>query len=994
MKPRSPLSTYRLQLQPGFTLADAAAIVPYLADLGVTDCYVSPPFVARPGSPHGYDVCNHNAINPELGGEAGLEALTAALDAHAMGLVLDFVPNHMGIDPRTNDWWRDVLENGPSSPFAGFFDIDWSPLKPELKDRLLLPILGEPYGEALEGGRIRLCFEGGGLHLAYFEHQVPINPRRAPIVYEHDLAALTASLEADDPQLLEFLSILTSLKNLPAYTERDPARVAERQREKEVARGRLARLVEAAAPIRRHIEAAVAVFNGTVGDPPSFDRLHALLEQQPYRLASWRTASDEINYRRFFDINELAGVRVEDPAVFDEIHRLVLRLVAAGQVTGLRLDHIDGLSNPAAYLSRLREAARQARGAAPPREDGDLYVVVEKVLSSGETLPDRWAVAGTTGYTFLNDVNGVFMDSRQARALQRTAFRLTRRDDPWPEIAYQSKRLIISTAMTSEFQVLVNAINRLSEGDRHARDFTLGSIRHALREVVACFPAYRSYVSSEGVSRADRTLVQAAIAAARARNPAMEPSIFDFLRGVLLPDTPVARGPAGDADRPSDRRIEVAMRFQQYTAPVQAKGIEDTAFYRYNVLLSLTEVGGDPARFGRSVAEFHRANAHRLAHWPTEMNATATHDTKRGEDARARLNVVSELPAEWREAVSAWIRMNRKLRLVVDKEPAPDRSDEYHFYQALLSIWPAEREGEPIPREAPADLVRRLTEYMNKAVREAKVHTSWINPHEGYERAVAGFVERTLTGEQGERFLGAFVPFARRVARFGMINSLAQVALKIVSPGVSDFYQGTESWNLTLVDPDNRTAVDYDGRRSALRAIEPVLAATGVDRRGPDDQAGQRAAVASLLDTWPDGRIKLFVTASGLRLRRRRPALFRRGTYAPVTAEGWGAKRLVACLRADRTHVLVAVVPRLAASLCSATATFPVGGEVWKDTRLVLPPECRGLVFRELLTGATIAPAEASTPSEIAVAKILSACPVAFLWATRPVSSGVGSQID
>jgi (1->4)-alpha-D-glucan 1-alpha-D-glucosylmutase len=434
------------------------------------------------------------------------------------------------------------------------------------------------------------------------------------------------------------------------------------------------------------------------------------------------------------------------------------------------------------------------------------------------------------------------------------------------------------------------------------------------------------------------------------------------------------------------------MRFQQYTAPVQAKGIEDTAFYRYNVLLSLNEVGGDPGRFGRSVAEFHQANSHRLAHWPAEMNASATHDTKRGEDARARLNVLSELPTEWREAASQWIRMNRQLRMVVDEEPAPDRSDEYHFYQALLSVWPAEGEEEPLPREASGDVVRRLTDYMTKAVREAKVHTSWVNPNVAYEAAVTSFVERVLTGERAERFLGAFVPFARRVGRFGMTNSLAQVVLKLASPGVPDFYQGTEFWNLTLVDPDNRGAVDYGARRVALEGLERTLAPTGVDRYTPDDGADQKAAVAALLRAWPDGRIKLFVTSAGLRLRKARPDLFLHGEYRPLMADGWGGKRLVACARADSEHVLIAVAPRLAASLCDPGSAFPTGSEAWRDTRLALPPEWSGLVFRDLLTGTTIAPAQAGANPWIAVATILSTCPVALLWAGRSVSSAGGSR--
>ena len=971
-----PVSSYRLQLHRGFTFSDASDVVPYLSALGVTDCYISPPFTARPGSTHGYDICNHNEINPELGGEAEFRRFAACLTERAMGLTVDIVPNHMSNDPETNAWWRDVLENGPSSPFAHYFDIDWDPLTPELEDRLLLPILGEQYGEALERGKLRLEFRDDALVLHCGEYRLPINPRRAPIVYESQIDTLKASLGEDHPQLREFLSILTSLRNLPPYTERDATRIAERTREKEVARERLARLVLESEPIRRYIEAAVSAFNGTPGEPGSFDRLHGLLELQAYRLASWRTASDEINYRRFFDVNDLAGLRVEDPDVFDGIHRLILRLIAEGTVTGIRVDHIDGLADPAAYLRRLRDTTRQARltqgeGGQP---DAPVYVVVEKILSSGETLPAEWATDGTTGYGFLNEVNGIFINGRHARSLTRTCMRLTGRDTSLTDVEYESKRLIIGTSMSSEFQVLNAALNRLAKSDRRVRDFTFGSIRRALREVIACFPVYRTYVTGGGTSPSDRTVVDAAILVARLRNPAMDPSIFEFLREVLLPD----RSSAGEAEGglPYDQRLPVAMKVQQYTAPVQAKGIEDTAFYRYNVLLSLTEVGGTPRQFGRTVESFHRANAHRLIQWPLEMNATATHDTKRGEDARARVNVLSEIPSEWREAVSRWMRLNKNLRTTVDGAPAPDRGDEYHFYQALLATWPPAPEDAPSPDRAPDDLVGRLVGYMSKAIRESKLHTSWISPNDAYESAVTRFVERALAGDGAGRFVPALVPFARRVAKLGMVNSLAQLTLKLVSPGVPDFYQGTELWDLSLVDPDNRRPVDYAHRRALLDGLEPLLSKTGVFSTGPDDPP---AGLAALLEDWHDGRIKLFVTASGLRLRRARPDLFHRGSYVPIAVDGTGEDHVVACARQWGSDVLLAVVPRLTTS-----GQFPgnaTGEYLWRDTRLLLPDQWRNRAFRSVLTGAPVKPIRTAHGTWITMSQVLAAFPVALLWA-------------
>jgi (1->4)-alpha-D-glucan 1-alpha-D-glucosylmutase len=972
---RVPASTYRLQLHPGFTFADACQVIPYLAALGVTDVYCSPLFTARPGSTHGYDVCNHNEISPELGGDSGFAALTAALSAHGLGLILDFVPNHMGIDARTNPWWRDVLENGPSSPFARVFDIDWAPLKPELTDRILLPILGEPYGEALESGRLQLAFDGGALVLCYGDQRLPTNPRRTSAVYEWRIDEIEATLGTDHRDLREFLSILTALRNLPPYTVRDGALVAERQREKEVARERLVRLVDTSPAIREHIERAVASYNGRAGDPSSFDRLHDVLEQQPYRLASWKTASHEINYRRFFDINDLAGLRVEDERVFDHIHRLLLRLVASETVTGLRLDHVDGLWDPAGYLARLQQVVGRARGRpAEGAAAGRFHIVVEKILSAGEALPRNWATSGTTGYTFLNDVNGLFVERRHARQLTRTYRRLTGRTAPVADVVYDSKRLIVGTAMSSEFQVLVSAVNRLSESQRATRDFTLTSIGRALREVVACFPVYRTYISTEGVSRSDRTFVDAALAAAQARNPATEPSIFAFLRTVLLPDPPRSPRASAPARLLYEQRLDVARKFQQYTAPVQAKGVEDTAFYRHNLLLSLNEVGGEPARFGCTVEEFHAANRLRLAAWPHESTATGTHDTKRGEDARARLNVLSEIPAEWREAVSGWMRINRRSRTRIAPSLAPTPDDEYHFYQALLAIWPAEPAGTDLPASAPPMIEERLRAYVIKAAREAKVSTSWINPNTEYEEAIAAFARATLAGPPARAFLAAFVPFARRVAWVGAFNSLAQLILKLASPGVPDFYQGTELWDLTLVDPDNRRPVDYDVRRAWLDELAPVRSRVTGDPVEPSAHD-----IADLLDTWSDGRIKLYVTSRGLQLRRTRAALFLGGDYLPLECEGRHRERLVALARVLDEDVVVAVTPRLIAPLGRGSGRLLVAPEAWGDTRVRLPQPRRGRRWRHLLTGEELSVVHGATDDWLLASQVFATCPVALL---------------
>jgi (1->4)-alpha-D-glucan 1-alpha-D-glucosylmutase len=965
MPARIPVSTYRLQFHHDFRFTDACALVPYLDALGVTDCYASPILKASPSSKHGYDICDHSQLNPEVGSEAEYRTLAAALAARGMGLVVDFVPNHMGIDPAANPWWRDVLENGPCSPYADFFDIDWDPVKDELHGKVLLPILGDQYGVALERGEMQLAFEEGVFTLRYFEHNLPINPRQLTRILEHDVDLLRRDLGEDSPALSEYLSIATALRNLPVYTETDPALVVERHREKEVARERLQRLVTTAPRIRQHIENAVRVFNGEPGRPQSFDHLHALLEAQPYRLAYWRTAAHEINYRRFFDVNELAGLRMEREHVFDATHQLILRLVAAGQVTGLRIDHVDGLHDPAQYLKRLQAAAGGQLSGSADRPGQPLYVVVEKILAAGESLPTAWPVAGTSGYDFLNDLNGLFVNRANQRALTRTYGRFTHLRTPFADLAYASKKLIMELPMSSELNVLAHALNRLSERDRRTRDFTLNSLRDALEEVVACLGTYRTYVSATSLTDVDRTAIETALRRARGRNATMEPSIFEFLRAMLLPQ-PTA---AGSAD---DRRLqlEFAMKFQQYTGPVQAKGIEDTVFYRYNRLLSLNEVGGAAERFGCSPGEFHAANQRRRAQWPLTMVATATHDTKRGEDARARLNVLSELPDAWRQQLSAWTRINRRNHAIVDGAPAPDRNDEYLFYQSLLGVWPAEPVTVPLrPDDA---LLARVRDFMIKAVREAKVHTSWVAQNHAYEEATLHFVESSLAGPTAARFLHAFLPFQGRVARLGMLNSLAQVVLKVAAPGVPDFYQGTELWNLSLVDPDNRRPVDYDKRWQLLGEMEPLLAAESAD------PAQRTAAVAEMLAQWHDGRIKLFLTAAALRLRRRMAPLFLDGSYEPLLAAGERADHVLAFARRLGDSSAVVVAPRLVAPLLAEGRWLPVGAASWGDTRLLLPQEDVGRSYCNVVTGETLR-APRSGRAALPVAAVLRACPVALL---------------
>jgi (1->4)-alpha-D-glucan 1-alpha-D-glucosylmutase len=960
----APVSTYRLQLHAGFGFAAARDVVPYLAQLGITDCYSSPYLMATPGSTHGYDICDHGRLNPDLGTDADFEAWTDALSAHGLGHLVDIVPNHMTADPVSNLWWRDVLENGPSSPFSEYFDVDWAPIKPELRNRVLLPILGAQYGTVLERGELTVRLEAGTLVLQYADRTLPLNPRQLPRVLGLDPSDVGHALPDGTPETLEYLSILTALANLPPLTERAPALVEQRHREKEVARQRLGRLVDRSPDVAGHVEACLCAINGTPGDPSSFDRLHDLLEHQAYRLAYWRTAFDEINYRRFFDVNALIALRMEDPRVFDATHGLLAALVAAGRITGFRVDHPDGLFDPAAYLDRLQHLAGATRPGGTTLDP--FYVVVEKILSSHEALRVEWPVAGTTGYTFLNMVCGLFIDGRQAQRLRRVYARLTGEQAAFDAVAYACKRVITLTSMASELSVLAHALNRLSEADRRHRDFTLDSCRKALREVVACLPIYRTYVSERGVSAFDRRAVETALAEAIRRNPLMEPSIFAFLGDILLP---------GEAATTADERerLRFAMKLQQFTGPVHAKGVEDTAFYRYHALVAANDVGGDPGRLGVSPAEFHETCRARLAAWPFEMNATTTHDTKRGEDARVRLAVISEMPDDWRRAVSEWMRLNGRHRTRLGSIWAPDRNDEYLFYQALVGAWPAERLEHPVPPQAPDDLVARFDEYLQKAVREAKVHTSWIDPDPGYGRATSAFVQKTLTGGTAARFLAAFVPFARRVAAIGAVNALSQLVLKLTAPGVADLYQGTELWDLNLVDPDNRRPVDFAGRRHLLKSLEPLLAAA--DAGNP-----RHGELSALLDAWPDGRIKLLVTATGLRFRRAHPDLVQRGQYAPLAADGPAADHIVAFARHDPSGVLLVIAPRLVTPL-TAGGQPPLGDAAWSSTTISLPAGLATRPFRHLVTGELVPTSTETEADRVAVAAILRTIPVGLLWA-------------
>jgi (1->4)-alpha-D-glucan 1-alpha-D-glucosylmutase len=867
-------ATYRLQFHRGFTFRDAARLAPYLAELGVSHVYASPITEARPGSTHGYDIIDHNRLNPDVGSDDDFREFTAALRAHGMGLIVDFVPNHMGIGP-DNIWWLDVLEWGQNSPFAHYFDVNWHSPRADLEGRVLLPVVGDQYGVILEKGEIELRFDAaeGSFSAGYFEHRFPISPR-----------SYAAILAAGGDVLAGFARDFAALAKLPV--------TAARERAAELKRGLAERA--AAAPAAAAIAKALAQFTGSPGEPESFAPLHRLLEAQSYRIADWRVAGEEINYRRFFNINDLAGLRMELPELFEQTHRLMFALIERGDLDGLRIDHIDGLFDPRGYCEQL-----QQRAGAP------LYVLVEKILARYETLPD-WPVAGTTGYDFVNQVLAVFVDPAGEAATTRLYRRMTTSRETFDDVLYACKKRIMQVNLASEMNVLAHEFHELAMREWRTRDFSFNRMLTALEEVVAAFPVYRTYVSPRGASADDRRYIDWALGLARKRWRGADVSIFDFLRGVL---TGEAAHPQDDASPGGP--LYAAMHFQQVTGPVMAKAAEDTAFYRYVRLLALNEVGGDPRRFGMSVAAFHHLAQQRARQWPQAMVSTATHDTKRGEDARARLALLSEMPGEWGRRVFHWLRLNRSRRAEIEGEIVPDRNVEYLFYQTLLGAWSPELTPENVV--AVEHLAERVEAFMIKAVRERKLETSWSNPNPDYEAALTRYVRGVLDASRPSPFLADFHDFVAAVSRAGAITSLAQLVLKLTVPGVPDIYQGCELWDFSLVDPDNRQPVDWCARRALLDETD-------------------RASPADLGAGWHDGREKLFATRRLLALRRAHPDLFAAGDYQPLEVLGERGPYLCAFVRTQGGVSLAVAVPRLAHQLCRAGESPD-----WGDSEIVLP---------------------------------------------------------
>jgi (1->4)-alpha-D-glucan 1-alpha-D-glucosylmutase len=946
--PAPPSSTYRLQFHAGFTFEDARRLVPYLHSLGVSHVYASPYLRARSGSMHGYDVADPNSLNPELGTQADYDNLVAELQRHGMGQLADVVPNHMGIGDPGNYRWLDVLENGPASIYASFFDINWRPSAQDERRRselkLIVPILGDQYGKVLENGELKIEYANGAFAIAYYDRKFPVAPDSYPMLLEEGRERMEEELGRRHEHVQELASIVTALRHLPPRRVLNAPAIEERNREKEIVKRRISALYKASQPFRVALDAVLVEVSGKPGEPSSFDRLDALLDDQSYRLAFWRVAAEEINYRRFFDISELAAVRMEDPTVFQDTHRLLLRLVGEGMIQGLRIDHPDGLRDPAGYLRQLQDVIL---GDETRTEEG-FYIVVEKILAANEKLRPDWPVSGTTGYDFLNVLNGIFVARQNEQFFSTIYFRFLRQGaQRFADLANSTRKMVMLISLASEVNELGYLLHDIASSDRRHRDFTLNSLTFVIREVIASLDIYRTYIDPEtgAESESDRLAIEEAVAEATRRNPRTDPSIFDFVGDTLLLRVP---------GRAQDQRkfLNFIARFQQTTGPVMAKGTEDTAFYVYNRLVSLNEVGGDPDQFGRSLTAFHRHNAERARDWPATLLATSTHDTKRSEDVRARIDVLSELPREWRAALTRWTRLNGRKKLSVQGRSVPDRNEEYLLYETLLGAWPCAGVDD--------EFGRRISEFMLKALKEAKVQTSWITPNVEYEQAVLEFVRAILEPSDGA-FIEDFLQLQTKVAFFGIFNSLSQTVLKMGSPGVADVYQGNELWDFSLVDPDNRRAVDYDLRRDYLRGLV-------------EQSHDPLKLVKELLDTREDGRIKMYISHRLLCLRRERPELFVGANYTPLR----GNQHLAAFGRGADGQTLVIAAPVQVATLTRGALIPPIGPEVWRETWLAVPGE-PGRVYRDLFTGQELTTRPNGGRAALKLAEVFSDFPVAAL---------------
>ena len=934
-RPRIPVATYRLQFNRHFRFQDARALVSHLARLGISDLYASPVLKARQGSAHGYDVTDPSCFNPELGTEADFDSLVRNLKDHGMGLLLDIVPNHMAAS-LDNPWWLDLLENGLCSPYASFFDIDWA----SAGNRVVLPILGSPYEEALKAQELRVKLEDGGLSVCYHALSLPLDIKSYSLVLSHCLGFRKEN-GWEQPGLQQLRHLIDAMERLAAVTSIDPNTARKHYRERRAVKQEFLGMVNDSPEAKAFLLDKIAALNAK--------EMHSLLEQQAYRLVFWRAGREEVNYRRFFNINDLVGIRVEDPEVFEKTHALILQLVRQGKITGLRIDHLDGLKDPLQYLTRLQHATMPETEVAS--KSPSFYVVIEKILNGDEALPTEWPVFGTTGYDFANMVNAFFVDGQGAVALANNYSRLTGLALSFSDIAYQKKKLVMQELFPGEIATLGKQLVRLTRQGSTGSKFSPGDVIKALVEITACLPIYRTYIRTLEVSPGDRFYLEGAAEEALRRNPDMETTTLDSLKRILTLDFP--------QDLTSDQKevwLQFVLRWQQLTGAIMAKGVEDTALYNYHRLVSLNEVGGNPDSTGLSIAEFHRRNLTRLERYRHTLNATSTHDTKRSEDVRARINVLSEIAEDWHSHLTQWTYWNDSKKRRVNGVAVPEPNTEILLYQTLIGAWPLHEAEVPQFKE-------RLKAYIVKAAREAKVFTSWLSPDPQYESALIMFLESILESSKTNTFLEDFLLFEKQIAYYGALNSLAQVLLKITSPGVPDFYQGTELWDFSLVDPDNRHPVDFRKREELLNFL--------IQQK---DQ-GQQSLLQQILYSWQDGQVKLYVTYKALNARKSCPDVFQDGGYTPLEVVGQRWENVCAFGRHKGGKWVMVVVPRLLTKLVKV-GEIPAGRGVWRDDMLLLPdgaPECWCNIFTEERLNAS------ARGRKLLLSDVLSTFPLALL---------------
>lgn len=924
-----PLSTYRLQLNPGFKFENAEKIVPYLSGMGISFIYSSPILKARKGSTHGYDVVEPGQLNPELGSEEDFNKLIKAVHRCKMKWLQDIVPNHMAYH-HENQMLVDLLENGPNSRYRGYFDIEWNLPYSRLKDRILAPFLGKFFKEALESGELKLNFDEEGFSVNYWDTRLPLKMESYLDILSLNTERLKNRFAKNDPVILKYLGALYVLKSLPSADD-----LEERYSQIKFIKGLLWELYNENDDIKMFIIENLKSINGIPGQPESFNFLDKILSVQHFRLAFWKVANEEINYRRFFNVNDLISLRMENEETFNRTHYLILKLIKEGKIDGLRIDHVDGLYEPEKYLSRLRERGKNA------------YIVVEKILEMDERLPLEWPVEGTTGYEFLNFVNGIFCRRDNERKISNIYFRFSKLNESYSSIVIDKKRLMVKQRMAGEVERLAFIIEFISGKDRAGIDFTLHGLKEALEEILIFFPVYRTYISGDKILERDEKYIAGIIDTVKKNKPLLA-NEFEYIKNILLLNfTPNA------SEEEKAEAVNFVKKFQQLTGPLMAKGFEDTTLYIYNRLISLNDVGGKPDKFGIKIKEFHRFNKYQNEHWPHVLNNTSTHDTKRGEDVRARINVISELPDEWGYQLQTWSRVNEKFKTRGMRSSFPGRNDDYFLYQTLLGSYPfAEKDIEAYPQ--------RIIEYMIKAVRESKINSNWTSPSLDYEKALTGFIDNILSEENNNNdFLKSFLPFQKKIAFYGALNSLSQLALKLASPGVPDIYQGCELWDFSLVDPDNRRPVDFELRRKYLEEIKKL------------PKKSLPEYLVEISKSYPDGRIKFYLTYTGLKLRNDNKNIFTKGKYVPLKTEGKYKRHVISFARIYKDEIAITAVPRFLTKLLKEKQ-IPFGKEIWEDTSINLSKELGEM--KNVLTGEKI-----SSGRNILIGDILKNFPVGFL---------------